>query len=137
MDTDGHGCGDGTGCEPEQIDDVTRRVIGCAFAVANTLGSGFLEKVYENALAHELRKVGFTVEQQKKTQVTCDDVVVGDYVADIVVEERLLLEIKAAKSLDRVHFAQALNYLKATGLRIALLMNFGSPRIQVRRILND
>jgi GxxExxY protein len=120
-----------------RMNELTEKIIGSAFLVANTLGSGFLEKVYENALSHEVTKAGLRVEQQKSMQVMYDGVVVGDYVADMVVEDRVLMEIKAVRALDKVHFAQCLNYLKATGLRIGLLVNFGSPRIQVRRILND
>jgi len=116
---------------------LTEKVIACGFAVSNTLGCGFLEKVYENALAHELRKAGMGVRQQYPIRVTYDGVIVGDYTGDLLVEERLLIELKAVRALDNVHLAQCLNYLKATGLRICLLMNFGRPRVEVRRIRND
>jgi len=116
---------------------LTEKVIACAFTVSNTLGCGFLEKVYENALAHELRKAGMGVRQQYPIRVTYDGVIVGDYAADLLVEERVLIELKAVRALDNVHLAQCLNYLKATSLRICLLMNFGRPRIEVRRIRND
>ena len=118
-------------------DAVTEAVIGAAYDVANTLGTGFLEKVYENALAHELRKRRHGVEQQKKLEVLYDGVVVGDYVADLVVEQLVIVELKAVKQLDNNHQAQCLNYLKATGLSVALLINFGAPRVEVKRIVHQ
>jgi len=117
-------------------DEITEKIIGCAYRLANTLGCGFLEKVYENALAHELRKAGLRVQQQASVQVHYDDVVVGDYVADLIVEGNVLVELKATKAIDQIHMAQCLNYLKATGLRLGLLINFGTPRIQMKRLAN-
>jgi len=122
--------------EPSEFDDLTGRIIGCAFTVSNTLGVGFLEKVYENALAHELRKAGFRVEQQKPITVEYDGVVVGEYVADLVVEGSVIVELKAAKALDEIHYAQCLNYLRATKMRVCLLLNFGTPKIQIKRFVN-
>lgn len=118
-----------------RFDEITGKIIGCAYTVSNKLGCGFLEKVYENALAHELRKAGIKVNQQKSVQVYYDDVVVGEYVADLLVEQCVLVELKAVKTLDEVHFAQCLNYLKATGLETCLLLNFGKPKVEVRRIV--
>ncbi len=115
--------------------ELTEVIIGCAYTVANTLGAGFLEKVYENALAHELRKRGLLVSQQTPLTVQYDEVVVGQYVADLVVADQILVELKAAKSLDEIHMAQCLNYLKATGLPICLLINFGRPKIQIKRFV--
>lgn len=117
--------------------DITEAVIGAAFAVSNTLGSGFLEKVYENALRHELRKGGWHVEQQQALKVVYDSVAVGEYVADLIVEGAVLVELKAVRALDDVHTAQVLNYLKATELKVGLLLNFGTPRVEVRRLRND
>jgi len=116
-------------------DPLTSKIIGCAYKVANELGSGFLEKVYENALAHELRKAGLSVVQQHCIQVHYDDVVVGDYVADLLVNGQVLIELKACKDLDEIHLAQCLNYLKATGVKVCLLMDFGRPKIQIRRLM--
>ena len=116
---------------------LTEKVIQCAFAVSNTLGCGFLEKVYENALAHELRKAGLQVRQQQGIKVHYDGVAVGEYTADLLVEGVLLLELKAVKNLDDIHLAQCLNYLKATNLRLCLLMNFAKPKVEVRRIVNS
>jgi GxxExxY protein len=120
--------------DEEGMKDVTERVIGCAFRVANALGSGFLEKVYENAMAHELRKAGLIVFQQYAIIVRYDNVVVGDYAADLVVEESLLVELKCVRAFNDIHSAQCLNYLRATGLRLCLLLNFASPRLEIRRI---
>ncbi|OGI43293.1 MAG: GxxExxY protein [Candidatus Muproteobacteria bacterium RBG_16_65_31] len=119
------------------LEEMSGIIIGCAYTVSNTLGCGFLEKVYENALAHELRKAGLKLEQQKGLHVVYDRIVVGEYVADMVVEDCVLVETKAVKSLDDVHMAQCLNYLKTTGLKLCLLLNFGTPRVTLRRIVND
>jgi GxxExxY protein len=122
--------------DEHRLNSITEKVIGCAYRVANGLGPGFLEKVYENALAHELRKAGIAVEQQKRVLVLYDGIVVGDYVADLLVEEVVLVELKAAKALDEVHLAQCLNYLRGASLRIGLLINFGTARIEVKRVVN-
>ena len=123
--------------EKNDMKQLTERVIQCAFTVSNTLGCGFLEKVYENALAHELRKAGLQVQQQHGITVYYDGVAVGEYTADLLVEGVLLLELKAVKDLDDIHLAQCLNYLKATNLRLCLLMNFAKPKIEIRRIINN
>ena len=115
-------------------DALTERIIGCAYTVANTLGSGFLEKVYENALAHELRKQGLKVSEQLPITVNYDGVVVGDFLADLVVDDTVIAELKAISGLRDVHMAQRLNYLKATGLKVCLLMNFGRAKVEVKRI---
>ncbi|MDP6477480.1 MAG: GxxExxY protein [Nitrospinaceae bacterium] len=103
--------------------------------VSNALGAGFLEKVYENTLAIELRKADLEVEQQKKINVKYESDVVGGYIADFVVNKSVLLEIKATKSIDKVHQAQLLNYLKATGLRVGLVLNFGASRLGIKRVV--
>jgi GxxExxY protein len=115
-------------------DGVTERIIGCAFTVANTLGIGFSEKVYENALAHEMRKRGLLVVQQRGIVVRYDDAVVGEYIADLVVDDRIIVELKVVKALSEQHVAQCVNYLRATGLDRCLLMNFGRSRIEFRRV---
>jgi GxxExxY protein len=120
----------------EELDALTEKIIRCCYAVANTLGAGFLEKVYENALIHELRKASVAVDQQFPTAVTYDGVVVGEFLADILVERCVLVELKATQRLDDIHLAQCMNYLKATGLRVCLLVNFGRPRIEIKRIVN-
>jgi GxxExxY protein len=120
-----------------QMKQLTEKVIQCAFAVSNTLGCGFLEKVYENALAHELRKAGLEVQQQHGITVYYDGIAVGEYTADLLVEGVLLLELKAVKDLDDIHLAQCLNYLKAMNLRLCLLMNFAKPKLEFRRIAHN
>ncbi|HTL98504.1 MAG TPA: GxxExxY protein [Holophagaceae bacterium] len=119
-----------------QNDTLTESIIACAFRVANTLGCGFLEKVYENAMAYEVRKSGLVAVQQKPLQVMYDGHVVGDYFADLLIENKVLVELKASKHLDEVHFAQCYNYLKATRLPLCLLINFGAPKIEIKRIAN-
>ncbi len=115
-------------------DQLTETIIGCAYTVSNALGSGFLEKVYENALAIELRRGGLKVVQQYPVPVHYQGELVGDYVADMLVEDSKLVELKSASGLDDVYFAQCLNYLKATGLKVCLLLNFGKPELQIKRI---
>ncbi|MEQ8209774.1 MAG: GxxExxY protein [Lacipirellulaceae bacterium] len=117
--------------------EITEKIIGSAFTVSNTLGIGFLEKVYENALRHEITKQGLLVQQQVPIKIGYDGVVVGDYIADLLVESHVLVELKVAKALDDIHLAQCLNYLKGTGLKLALLINFGNTRVEVKRVRND
>jgi GxxExxY protein len=119
------------------VNRATECIIGCAFRVLNTLGIGFFEKNYENALAHELRKAGLTVAQQQGVTVIYDGINIGDYVVDLLVEGTLIVELKTVKVLDNSHIAQCLNYLKATGLHLCLLLNFGNSRLEIRRIVNS
>ena len=118
-----------------KINEITEKIIGCAFTVANTLGCGFLEKVFENALAHEIGKTGLKVRQQCAIRVFYDGIVVGDYTPDLLVEDLVLVELKTVQALDSIHMAQCLNYLRATGMPVCLLINFGRPRIEVKRIV--
>ena len=116
------------------VDDaLTERIIGCAFRVANELGPGILEKVYENAFAYELRKAGLRVVQQQGIEVHYDGSVVGEFVADLLVEGTVILEIKATKEHSDFFTAQCLNYLKATGKPVCLLLKFGKTKLDVRR----
>jgi GxxExxY protein len=124
-----------SGRRGDGIDEVTETIIGCAFRVANALGAGFLERVYENALAHEIRKSGLVVQQQHPIEVRYDSIIVGEYVADLMVSDRVLVELKATKAIDEVFEAQCINYLKATGRHVCLLINFGNPRIEVKRVI--
>ena len=119
------------------LNQISERIIGGAFTVANTLGAGFLEKVYENALAHELRTRGLPVAQQHGVAVRYNDIVVGEYTADLVVDGSVIVELKAVRALDNVHRAQCMNYLRASGLRLCLLLNFGSPRLEIARIVHE
>jgi GxxExxY protein len=117
------------------MDRITEQIIGCAHLVSNTLGSGFVEKVYENALAHELQKAGLPFEQQPPIMVYYDGVLVGEYAADLLVANSVIVELKAVKAFDEVHMAQCLNYLKATGLKVCLLVNFGKPKLDFKRVV--
>lgn len=119
----------------DRVNLLSKRIIGCGLAVLHGLGTGFLEKVYENALVHELRKAGLFVSQQHRMAVRYDGVVVGDYTADLLVEGFVLVELKVAKAIDEIHRAQCLNYLKATGLHLCLLLNFGKPSLEIKRVV--
>ena len=117
----------------EMIDDeLTQKIIGCAYKVHNALGSGFLEKIYENAFRIELGKAGITVKQQEPITVCYEGQVVGEYCADLWVEDRVIIEVKAVQSLITQHEVQLVNYLTATGVDNGLLINFG-PSVQVKR----
>ena len=120
--------------DARRLDELTEKIIGCAYKVANGLGAGFLEKVYEKSLSIELRKTGLQVEQEKPITVLYDGQVVGDFLADLLVAEMVLVELKATNSIDEIHMAQCLNYLKTTNLKVCLLINFGSPRVAIKRI---
>ena len=117
----------------ERLNSITERIIGCAYRVGSKLGCGFLEKCYENALVYELRKAGFQVAQQVALKVWYDEIVVGEFFADLIVEGIVMIELKAIQSLDTVHSAQCINYLAATKLPVCLLINFGK-RVDVKRI---
>lgn len=113
-------------------ESLTQTIIGCAFRVHNALGAGFLEKVYENAMRIELVKQGLTVKQQEPIKVWYEGQVAGDYFADLWVEDRVIVEVKAVNSLSKEHEVQLVNYLAATGVETGLLINFGSS-VQVKR----
>ncbi|WP_414581156.1 GxxExxY protein [Scytonema sp. PCC 10023] len=121
--------------DTDDFDKLTQKILGCAYKVSNVLGAGFLEKVYENAFAHELRKAGLRVKQQYRIEVLYDGIIVGEYFADLLVEDCVLVELKAVKTLESIHFAQCLSYLKAARLKLCLLMNFGNPKVEVKRII--
>lgn len=119
------------------LDRLSERIIGCAFTVSNTLGVGFLERVYGNALALEMAKAGLNARQQYGIAVRYDGISVGEYVADFLVENAIIVELKVVRMLDDIHRAQCLNYLKATGLTICLLINFAKPRLEIKRIVSS
>jgi GxxExxY protein len=116
------------------LNKITERIIASAYTVGNTLGTGFVERVNENAHAHEMIKDGLKVLQQYPIKVVYDGIVVGDFFVDLLVEGLVLVELKAVSELNEDHVAQALNYLRATGLPACLLINFGESRIQIRRL---
>ena len=116
--------------------EVTEKIIEAAYKVHNILGYGFLEKVYQNSLIIELRKSGFSVEDEKPIIVYYQGEIVGKYIADIIVDDKILLEIKAIKELSEFHEAQIVNYLKATRIEVGLLINFGRSVNVKRRIMD-
>jgi GxxExxY protein len=116
------------------LEPVTERIIGCAFRVANALGHGFVEKVYGNALAHEIRKCGLGAVQQRGIVVFYDDVIVGEFTADLLVADQVIVELKVVGALSDVHVPQCRNYLRATGKPLCLSINFGQPKVEIRRI---
>jgi len=115
--------------------DLTSKIINCAYQVQKTLGFGFLESVYQNALLHELTKAGLKAQKEQKILVTYDNQIVGTFTADMVVENRIILELKSIKELHPAHEAQLNNYLKATGKQLGLLINFGH-KIEIKRKIN-
>ena len=117
------------------INELTYKINGAIFEVNRELGAGFLEKIYENALLVELTKVGLKAENQVPIRVQYKGKDVGEYSADIVVENQVILELKAVESLQKVHEAQLLNYLKATGFKIGLLVNFTHPKAEIKRFI--
>lgn len=117
---------------------LTKDIIRLFYRVYNTLGSGFLEKVYKNALYLELKSAGYNCEAEKPINVYYNNVIVGNYYADIVVENKVILELKACEMLTEAHEAQLLNYLKATDIELGLLLNFGPyPEIMRRAYSNE
>lgn len=123
---------EGSSFERVDIDALTRKIIGCAYTVHSELGSGFLEKVYENALRFELEDSGLKVLQQHPVAVRYRGRGVGDFTADLLIEDSVLIELKAVSSLAKAHEAQLVNYLTATGIDHGLLINFGAS-VEVKR----
>ena len=120
-----------------KINDITYAINGAVFEVNNILGPGFLEKVYENALLVELRSRGLRAKNQVPITVSYKGEVVGNYSADLLVEDEVVAELKTVENLDRVHEAQLLNYLKATGLHVGLLVNFQHKKADIKRMVLD
>ncbi|CAG0964529.1 hypothetical protein METP2_01009 [Methanosarcinales archaeon] len=118
-----------------KLNELSEKIIGAAFEVSNILCVGFLEKVYENALNIELELRGLQAQQQAPLKVYYKDELVGDYFADILVENEIIIELKTVKEFDDIHIAQCLNYLKITGLKLCLLINFSKPRVDIKRIV--
>ena len=120
-----------------KINDITYAINGAVFEVNSILGPGFLEKVYENALLVEFNKRGIKAKNQVPIKVTYKGEVIGDYTADLLVEDKVIVEFKTVENLDRAHEAQLLNYLKATGLHVGLLVNFKRKKADVKRLVLD
>lgn len=118
-----------------ELEKITYCIQGAVFEVNRVLGAGFLEKVYENALMMELRQQGLKTQNQTPITVYYKGVLVGEYFVDILVEDQVLIEIKAVEQLHKIHEAQVLNYLKATGYKIGLLVNFSYPKATIKRFI--
>jgi len=127
MDTDAH----------ERESDLTQVVIGAAFEVANVIGAGFLEKVYERALIHELALRGVPAKAQVSFPISYKGKYLGEYAADLVVGEKVIVELKCVDRFANEHLAQCINYLKASRLTVALLINFQKPKVEWKRVLLD
>jgi GxxExxY protein len=125
MNTDEHGC----------LNSLTEKVLAAVFEVSNTLGAGFLEKVYERALLKELNIRGIPPKAQASFPVIYKGQMVGEYFADIIVEDILVIELKCVERFGNEHMAQCLNYLRASGMSICLLINFQKPKVEWKRIV--
>ena len=123
--------------DKESINKLTEQIINAAFEVLNALGTGFLEKVYENALFIELKQRSIQVEQQVPIRVYYKENVAGEYYADLLVEDALVIELKVVGQITGIHEAQLLNYLKATKMKIGLILNFSKPKLEIKRLVND
>ena len=119
-----------------EFDGISEKAIGAGIQVSNDLGAGFADRLYENAMVIRLRQAGLRVEQQVRFRVMYEGQCIGDYVADLVIDGKVLLELKAVEGLDKAHIAQCLNYLRVSGLRVCLLFNFGRPRLQWKRLVH-
>ncbi len=119
-----------------KTNEITEKIIAAAYQVSNTLGTGFLEKVYENALRIELEKQGFKVEQQKTITVFYGSEPVGEYFADLFIENKIIIELKAVKEIIHIHHAQLMNYLRACNIQVGLIINFGNPKVEIKRMVN-
>jgi len=119
------------------INDITYAIRGAVFEVNRILGSGFLEKVYEKALIFELRDRDLKAESQVPLKVFYKENLVGDYFADILVEDQVIVELKAVEKLEKIHEAQLLNYLRATGIHVGLLVNMKHPKAEIKRMVLD
>ena len=117
--------------------DVTKIIIGCAYRVYNKMGFGFLESVYEKCLLIELRKAGLDTESQKSIKVYYDDEIVGEFVADIIVNDMIILELKSVRRVIKAHEVQLVNYLVATGKSVGLILNFGERKVEVKRKIKE
>ena len=117
-------------------EDITKKILEASFEVSNELGIGYLESVYEKALLIALRQKGFRAENQVPLTVKFRGKIVGDFYVDILVEDKVFIELKSATALTKENYAQTINYLKATEIEVGLLINFGTPKIEYRRFSN-
>ncbi|MEP2671283.1 MAG: GxxExxY protein [Cyclobacteriaceae bacterium] len=121
--------------EEYKYSDITEKIIGCAMKVHNTLGNGFQEVIYQRALAIELEKTKLLFTRELEMPIYYENIEIGTRRVDFLIEDKIILELKAVTSLDKVHLAQALNYLEAFKLEIGLLINFGNTRLEFKRLI--
>ncbi len=117
--------------------ELTENIIGCAYRVYNRMGFGFLESVYEKCMLIELRKVGLNAETQKPITVYYEDEIVGEFVADIIVNDSIILELKSVRRIIKIHEVQLVNYLVATGKSVGLILNFGERKVEIKRKIKN
>ncbi len=117
--------------------ELTENIIGCAYRVYNKMGFGFLESVYEKCMLIELRKAGYNAESQKPITVYYEDEIVGEFVADIIVNDTIILELKSLRRIIKAHEVQLVNYLVATGKPVGLILNFAESKVEVKRKVKD
>ena len=122
--------------EKHQFEDLSKKIIGAAIEVHRILGSGFLENIYEEALKLELTKCGLHFDSQKEIKIEYLGVQIGVHRIDMIVENEIIVELKAVKELSDIHLAQLLSYLKAANLKVGLLLNFSKPTLEIKRIVN-
>jgi len=120
-----------------QYEELTEKIIGCAYRVYNKMGFGFLESVYEKCLLIELKKEGLQAESQKAIIVKYENEIVGQFTADILVEDTIILELKSVKQIIQAYEVQMVNYLVATGKEVGLILNFGERKVEVKRKIRD
>ena len=120
-----------------ELKDLTEKIIGCAYNVYNKMGFGFLESVYEKCMAIELEKAGLQAKFQIPIRVYYDDQIVGDFVADILVDDKVIVELKSVSRIVKAHEIQLVNYLVATGKNVGLLLNFGERGVEVKRKVRE
>tara|TARA_B100002003_G_C13707664_1_gene355355 strand:+ start:38 stop:448 length:411 start_codon:yes stop_codon:yes gene_type:complete len=123
--------------ETMEYSELTEKIIGCAYSVYNKMGFGYLESVYEKCMLIELRKAGLKVESQKSLTVFYENETVGEFIADIIVNDTIILELKSAKQIIKAHEVQLVNYLVATGKPVGLILNFSESKVEVKRKIKD
>lgn len=116
-------------------EDLTERIIKLSIEAHKTLGPGFMESVYENALIYEMKKEGLKFEEQKVITIPYKGTVIGEHRLDVVVEDKIIVELKAVKNFEDIHMAQIISYMKASGKRVGLLLNFGKKRLEIKRVV--
>jgi len=121
----------------QEINEASNKIIGCAIKIHKALGPGFVEKIYSQAMAYELEKEKIEFLREKSIRIEYESVLLGEQRLDFLVEDEIVLEIKAAYEINNFHIAQTLSYLKAAGKRLGLILNFSRPRLQIKRVVNE